>query len=135
MTVTKRNLLEWVPAGSAKGKTATKILSCVLPLAASVLLFVFGMPIHRFFALILICDAPLFFFSGVRKRISAPEITAENREKLLAYAGATWNFFSELCTSENSFLPPDNIQLSPVRAVAKRTSPTNIGLMLVSFHQ
>ncbi len=133
MTVTKRNLLEWVPAGSAKGKTAAKILSCALPLAASVLLFVFGMPIHRLFALILICDAPLFFFSGVRKRISAPEITAENREKLLAYAGATWSFFSELCTSENSFLPPDNIQLSPVRAVAKRTSPTNIGLMLVSF--
>ncbi len=133
MAVTKRNLLEWVPAGSAKGKTAAKVLSCALPIASSVLLFVFGTPIHRLFALILLFDAPLFFLSGIRKRISEPKITAENREKLLAYAGATWSFFRELCTSENSFLPPDNIQLSPVRAVAKRTSPTNIGLMLVSF--
>lgn len=133
MTVTKRNLLEWVPAGSVKGKTVTKILSCIFTVAVSVLIFAFGLPIHRLIALVLLFDAPLFLLSGVRTRVSEPKITAENREKLIAYAGATWSFFSEHCTAENNFLPPDNIQLSPVRAVAKRTSPTNIGLMLVSF--
>ncbi len=133
MTVTKRNLLEWVPAGTSTGKKASKILSCIVPLSVSVLFFVFGAPIHRLFALFLLFDAPVFLLSGVRKRISEPKLTAENREKLLSYASATWNFFDELCTGENSFLPPDNIQISPVRAVARRTSPTNIGLMLLSF--
>ena len=44
-----------------------------------------------------------------------------------------WGFFDEQCGRENNFLPPDNIQFAPVRATARRTSPTNIGLMLLSF--
>ena len=44
-----------------------------------------------------------------------------------------WSFYEDLCGKENNFLPPDNIQFSPSRLVAQRTSPTNIGLMLVSF--
>ena len=133
MTVTKRRLLEWVPAGASDGKAAVKLLTCIVPLSFSAVFFIFGTPVHRLFALLLLCDAPFFLLCGIRKRISAPQITAENREKLVGYAGATWRFFDELCNGENSFLPPDNVQLSPVRALARRTSPTNIGLMLLSF--
>ncbi len=133
MTVTKRKLLEWVPAGTSTKKKASDVIFCLIPLAAAILLFVFGTPFHRLFSLFLFLDTPVFLLSGVRKRISEPKLSAENREKLLAYASATWSFFDELCTGENNFLPPDNIQFSPVRAIARRTSPTNIGLMLLSF--
>lgn len=42
-----------------------------------------------------------------------------------------WRFYEELCTPEDHYLPPDNLQESPVWRVAHRTSPTNIGLYLL----
>ena len=35
-------------------------------------------------------------------------------------------------TAEDHFLPPDNFQETPVPVVAQRTSPTNIGMYLLS---
>ena len=44
-----------------------------------------------------------------------------------------FRFYSDNVTEKTNFLPPDNIQFSPVNAVAMRTSPTNIGFYLVSL--
>ncbi len=133
MTVTRKNLLEWVPAANGKASAQSKAISCILPLAVSALLFVFGSPLHRLISVFLLFDIPLFFLTSVRKRRNAVSISEKNRETLLSYAAATWRFFDELCGKENNFLPPDNIQFSPVYSIARRTSPTNIGLMLLSF--
>ena len=43
-----------------------------------------------------------------------------------------WKYFSDFVNEENNFLPPDNFQEEPVCRLARRTSPTNIGLYLVS---
>ena len=42
-----------------------------------------------------------------------------------------WRYYEELCGPEDHYLPPDNLQESPVWRVAHRTSPTNIGLYLL----
>ena len=44
----------------------------------------------------------------------------------------TWAFFETWIRAEDHWLPPDNIQEHPALVVARRTSPTNIGLSLLA---
>ena len=44
----------------------------------------------------------------------------------------TWRYFEVFVTAEENWLPPDNFQEHPARAVASRTSPTNIGMALLA---
>ncbi|MEJ7673947.1 MAG: hypothetical protein WKF59_14925 [Chitinophagaceae bacterium] len=43
-----------------------------------------------------------------------------------------WAFFENFVTQEDNWLPPDNYQEHPDPKIAHRTSPTNIGLALLS---
>ena len=47
---------------------------------------------------------------------------------LLETGKKIWNFFDDTMNEENNFLPPDNYQEDRKEVIAKRTSPTNIGL-------
>ena len=47
-------------------------------------------------------------------------------------ARRTWRFFETFVTPDDNMLPPDNFQEDPKPVVAHRTSPTNIGLYLLS---
>lgn len=46
-------------------------------------------------------------------------------------ARRTWRFFETFTTPDDNMLPPDNFQEDPTAVVARRTSPTNIGLYLL----
>lgn len=48
-------------------------------------------------------------------------------------ARRTWNYFETFVTKEENWLPPDNHQEFPGAVTAHRTSPTNIGLYLLSL--
>lgn len=56
----------------------------------------------------------------------------EQRQFLSELAQRTWRFFDEHVTAQNHYLPPDNVQVDPPIGAAHRTSPTNIGLYLLS---
>lgn len=47
-------------------------------------------------------------------------------------ARRTWQFFERFVTAQENHLPPDNFQEDPAPKIAHRTSPTNIGLYLLS---
>jgi cyclic beta-1,2-glucan synthetase len=47
-------------------------------------------------------------------------------------ARRTWRFFETFVTADDHGLPPDNVQVDPTLVIAHRTSPTNIGLYLLS---
>ena len=47
-------------------------------------------------------------------------------------ARRTWAFFETYVTAADHWLPPDNVQVEPTVVVARRTSPTNIGLSLLA---
>ena len=47
-------------------------------------------------------------------------------------ARRTWRFFETFVGPEDHALPPDNFQEEPTPVVAHRTSPTNLGLYLLS---
>ncbi|TVP94440.1 MAG: cyclic beta 1-2 glucan synthetase [Planctomycetaceae bacterium] len=44
----------------------------------------------------------------------------------------TWRFFERFIGPEDHWLPPDNYQEEPVATLAHRTSPTNVGISLLS---
>lgn len=135
MAVSRNKLLEWSTAAQSEKDSGIKelFLSCLPSIAVSALLLIFGLPVHRLLGIIILCDIPLTLFSGAKPQRKKIRISEKQRESLMSYAAAMWGFFEENCGKENNFLPPDNIQFAPARAVARRTSPTNIGLMLASF--
>ena len=53
-------------------------------------------------------------------------------EALRRTARRTWRFFETFVTPADNMLPPDNFQDNPSPAIAHRTSPTNLGLYLLS---
>ena len=59
-------------------------------------------------------------------------IGAEDVRTLRSVARRTWRFFETFVTPADQMLPPDNFQEDPVPVVAHRTSPTNLGLYLLS---
>ena len=59
------------------------------------------------------------------------ELGPEDRELLLGVARTTWKYFEAFMGPDDHFLPADNFQEAPAR-IAHRTSPTNIGMGLLS---
>ena len=59
-------------------------------------------------------------------------LTDSERQAAIRYAKLHWAFFEKFVTEETHWLAPDNFQEDPEPVVARRTSPTNIGLQLLS---
>ena len=59
-------------------------------------------------------------------------LSAEDTSFARLIARRTWRFFETFVGAEDNWLPPDNFQEDPAPVVAHRTSPTNIGLLLLA---
>src|SRR6185503_10597771 len=59
-------------------------------------------------------------------------LSPADRTVLRSTARRTWRFFEAFVGPDDTFLPPDNFQEDPKPVLAHRTSPTNIGLYLLS---
>ncbi|MDP3919419.1 MAG: glucoamylase family protein [Candidatus Omnitrophota bacterium] len=62
----------------------------------------------------------------------AEALSPTARQSLRLIARKTWQFFETFVDESHHFLPPDNFQEVPEPVTAHRTSPTNIGLYLLS---
>jgi len=60
------------------------------------------------------------------------QLTEEDERFVREMARRTFEYFETFVTAENHWLPPDNVQEAPIEEIANRTSPTNIGLSLLS---
>jgi cyclic beta-1,2-glucan synthetase len=143
MIVTKKHLLVWETAAQSHANGSDKTgrflrAMVVSPLsAAAVALVIFlrresalgaAAPLLGFWLL-----AP--FIAGWLSRplrTLRTELPAADRTKLRRLARKTWRYFDTFMRGEHHDLPPDNFQEIPVEVVAARTSPTNIGMGLVS---
>ncbi|MCF6368968.1 GH36-type glycosyl hydrolase domain-containing protein [Rhizobium halophilum] len=56
----------------------------------------------------------------------------EAAAELRAISRRTWRYFGTFVTADDNHLPPDNFQEQPEPVLARRTSPTNIGVYLLS---
>jgi cyclic beta-1,2-glucan synthetase len=75
-------------------------------------------------------------FIAVRISRKSPRTTRQldpaQEHDLRLLARSTWLFFEHFIGPEDHWLPPDHFQEDPRGLVAHRTSPTNIGLLLLS---
>ena len=67
-----------------------------------------------------------------RRRPDVEPLGREDREWLRLVARRTWRFFETFAGPDDQWLPPDNFQEMPRGEVAHRTSPTNVGMLLLS---
>ena len=65
-------------------------------------------------------------------RPAKTSLSTAEAESLRLIARRTWRFFETFVTVGDHMLPPDNFQENPHPVVAHRTSPTNLGLYLLS---
>ncbi len=134
MLFSRKKLLEWKTASESDGMRGLPlILYSMLPSIAIGLSLLFFCPRPP----LKILGALTFLFPFachlLGKPFKAADKISKNDEKaLLEYARDGWKFFSQRVNKEENHLPPDNIQFSPDERIAHRTSPTNIGLYLLS---
>src|SRR6202035_2680597 len=76
--------------------------------------------------------AVAFWISRAPPPDEAQSLTPKDVGSLRRVARRTWRFFETFVTADDHMLPPDNFQEDPAPVVAHRTSPTNMGLYLLS---
>lgn len=142
--VTKKNMLEWVTAADMEVALKNDLPS-----------FYRRMWLGSLQGLVLIVLAVFFRYDAIEEAVvlaviwlAAPYLAyhisvvevkkayalgKDDTLELRSAARKTWSFFEDFVTALDNYLPPDNYQESPPNGIAHRTSPTNIGLLLVTF--
>ncbi len=134
--LTGKKLLEWQTASAFDRVSAISYGGFILPQLLSLTLFC----VSVYFENLLTAIVSLFMLMALPTAIcldktlktQRPQIKEKQKEKLLTEAKKLWSFFEDYVIEEENFLPPDNVQYTPVYRVAHRTSPTNIGMYLLS---
>jgi cyclic beta-1,2-glucan synthetase len=142
--VTHRDLLEWVPAAQAKASSELSIAGLYRRMAGAVAIGILAAIASALFARSiwflatpfviawLASPAIAFWISRAPLLAGIDSISAKDANALRRVARRTWRFFETFVTADDNMLPPDNFQEDPNPILAHRTSPTNIGLYLLS---
>lgn len=133
--VSGKHLMDWVTAADAESRGGAGGVRAACRAAAILALpgfFVRGWSLAALALAALFAVAPgwLRAMEDEPSDARAPLSDAQ-RTRLFSLARDTWRFF-EACVPAGAALPPDNVQIDPPAGAAGRTSPTNIGLYLMS---
>ncbi len=143
--VTHRRMLQWMTAAHSVrlfGKTLqvksawqAMVITPLFTVALSLIILLQEPNVMAVAALFLI---GWVFSPTIAARISIPDrqpevkLTPAQEKKLRLLARSTWLYFEHFVGPEDRWLPPDHFQENPRGRVQHQTSPTNIGLMLLS---
>ena len=142
--ISHKNMLQWTTTAQVQRRASNDGLDylrnmsggILLTLAGTLLLFITGHPPSLISAPVLVAwlCAPLMAraISVPATRTRSEPLSAEDIRRLRLQARETWSFFDTFVTPVHHWLPPDNFQETPQPVIANRTSPTNIGLYLLS---
>lgn len=142
--VSRKNLLEWRAAAQAKTSSPdtlqyyTRLMwPAVLVAVVAIILPLMG---HSRAWILAVPFALIWFFSPViawlvsrsAKPLDDLIVRSSDKGELRRFARRTWHYYDTFVTKEQNFIPPDNFQEDPLPVIATRTSPTNIGMYLLS---
>lgn len=141
--VTRRNLLTWRTAAETNTEytptlrgNARRMAGALVPIALAALLVASVRPSALPEAgaiLVLWLLTPLTaYLLSLASTVTPRTPTAAEVARLHGLARRTWLFFERFVGPDDNWLPPDNVQVGPDPVTAHRTSPTNVGLMLLS---
>lgn len=149
MKKSNRNLLEWTTSEEAEKLSKKDVISYYKNMIANIVLAVIvgafsiinlknGITV---FNMVLIMISSLWFIAPyIMYKISKEtkeenkfeELNDKDKQYIIDLGKKTWMFFKDNLNENTNFLPPDNYQENRKEIVALRTSPTNIGLGLLS---
>lgn len=141
--VSRKHLLEWETAAAAEARLGSGFLSFVVTMGWSILAAaVFGLLVWLVNPAVLPSALP-WLVAWLASPVVAywvsqplpdrdPPLSPSDRTELRRTARKTWRFFETFVTEADWWLPPDNFQEDPKGAIAHRTSPTNMGLLVLS---
>ena len=143
--LTHRHMLQWVSAAHTvqlfgkrlhlKSAWQAMIIAPLLALLFAIMLFVLQRDVlPEALPLLIAWIASPYLATRISEPYRQPvtKIIPAQEHKLRLLARSTWLYFEHFVGPEDRWLPPDHFQESPRGLVAHRTSPTNIGLMLLS---
>ncbi len=142
--VSRRHLLEWTPAAQATIGPRLDLTGFARRMAGAIVLGGVAVVValtsrHGTWPLALPFAALWLASPAVARFVSLPPpaasrlpMTDAEARTLRRTARRTWRFFETFVTPADNALPPDNFQDDPAPEIAHRTSPTNIGLYLLS---
>lgn len=141
--ITRRHLLEWTPAAQAamgarpgllgyyrrmNGGVAIAVLALIVSVASGEGTWLLALP----FAMLWVASPAFAYWTSQSPLVAGRlSMSSDDANALRLTARRTWRFFETFVTPADNMLPPDNFQEDPV-ALAHRTSPTNLGLYLLS---
>ena len=143
--VSHRMLLEWVTAAQAKIGPRLDLGGFYRQMAGGVALAVVAAalvmwakpgswPVAAPFLILWILSPAVAWRTSLSTPMAVRKpVSAANAEFLRLVARRTWRFFEAFVTTEDHMLPPDNFQEDPKPVLAHRTSPTNLGVYLLSL--
>jgi cyclic beta-1,2-glucan synthetase len=142
--VSHRNLLEWVTAAQASLRARLDISAVYRRMSGGTALALVALLAVTFhgsaavwialpFAMLWLMAPVLAVWISRSPPVPQHLLIAEpDAQDLRLVARRTWRFFESFVTADDHMLPPDNFQEDPDPVLAHRTSPTNIGLYLLS---
>ena len=142
--VSHRNLLEWVTAAHANLSPRLHIVgfyrrmagSVVIGIASALAVWLAGSnawPVAVPLALFWVAAPAIALWTSLSPLVAGRLAVSEaDARALRLVARRTWRYFETFVTAADHMLPPDNFQEDPKPVVAHRTSPTNLGLYLLS---
>ena len=134
--VSRKKLLQWTTAAQCD-RSDFSLLTAAAPalILGAAMMFLSALSVHVpgfLLGLAWLISPLLSRVLDTPVNENAP-LSPADREFLTDVARDTLRFYRAHVNESTHFLPPDNVQLSPPRGAAMRTSPTNIGMYLVSL--
>ncbi|HEY8016352.1 MAG TPA: glycosyl transferase, partial [Dongiaceae bacterium] len=142
--ISRRHLLEWVTAAQTMVEARLGLLGFYRRMAGAIGVGCAGIAIALIagrgaWPLAMTFSALWFASPFIARWASRPprvagrlSLSAADSRALRRIARRTWRFFESFVTEADHWLPPDNFQEIPQPRLAHRTSPTNLGLYLLS---
>jgi cyclic beta-1,2-glucan synthetase len=144
LLVSQRNLLQWVTAAQAKLKSRVNVSGAYQRMAGALAIVAIGVVLVArfqpgnawqslpFLLLWVVSPAVAVWISMSPPTAGRLPLSPTDARALRLVARRTWRYFETFVTATDQMLPPDNFQEEPHGVLAHRTSPTNIGLYLLS---
>jgi cyclic beta-1,2-glucan synthetase len=147
LVVTKRRLLEWETAAAAAARAAGLISQrlrrfaadmAASPLVAAIVAALIvirtpdALPVATPFILLWALAPAVAYWLSVPVGARVRPLSERDRLLLRRTARRTWRYFDTFVSEADGWLPPDNYQEGETSKVARRTSPTNIGMGMMS---
>jgi len=143
LVFTHKHLLEWTTSAQSESTNGTSLgafqkrmwMSPLISILALATLWMLqrrvGVDQCILLGLWLLAPSLAWLVSSNFARVGST-LTLKQMKFLRKISRKTWHYFESFVTVEDNWLVPDNYQEAPLEATAHRTSPTNIGIMLLS---